>query len=228
MRNLILFQTNIFKTDEPMAMHIDELSKLIIILDKSLQISIYSYEDIFTNYKLDLTIELEAILNDQTDILESITKENIRFFYYKNEEESIHIVLSAGEYIRITTNNKYQIDKLTEGKQVLCVEVSPNLEYIAVALSDFTLMLLSYEFELINCCALDDEDLSDSTKDSECPEASISWRGDTQYFASLYSINGGKKCLVRDTKLNILKGPARADNKVVFSVAASPVPSIFC
>jgi hypothetical protein len=86
---------------------------------------------------------------------------------------------------------------------------------------------LSYDFELINSCDLDDGDLSDYNKDSEneLKEASISWRGDSQFFATLYSVNQGKKCIVRDTKLNIFKGPARADNKVVFSIAENPVKS---
>jgi hypothetical protein len=76
-------------------------------------------------------------------------------------------------------------------------------------------------------CNLDDGDLSDANADNNiCKEASISWRGDSQFFACLYSINAGRKCLVRDTSLNIFKGPARADNKVVFSVGEKPVMSI--
>jgi hypothetical protein len=224
MRNLILSQTNIFKTEEPIAIHIDEFSKVIVVMDKFLQISIYKYEDVFTNYKLESSIDLEGSLYDQVEVLSSISKETIKFFYYKNEEESVSIILASGERITIDSNGKSKIEKLTD-KKVLCVEISPNLEYIAVAVNDFKLVLLNYEFELVNSCHLDDGDLSDSSKDMECPEASVSWRGDTQYFACLYSINGGKKCIVRDTKLGVFKGPARADNKVVFSVAESPVLS---
>jgi hypothetical protein len=227
MRNLILLQTNIFKTEEPLAFHIDEFSKVIVVLDKYLNITIYNYDDIFSKHKIQTTIELEAIFYDNIDLLQKITKETIKFFYYKSEEESIHLILTSGEYIKVNpNNNKHEINNIVENKKILCAEISPNLEFIAVALSDFKLLLLNYEFELIKSCELDDGDLSDSKMDEECSEASISWRGDTQYFACLYSVNGGKKCLVRDTKLNVLKGPARADNKVVFSVAENPVQSI--
>lgn len=41
-------------------------------------------------------------------------------------------------------------------------------------------------------------------------------------------INGGRKCLTRDVQagLKVSKGPARADDKVVFSVSEKPNPSL--
>lgn len=47
-------------------------------------------------------------------------------------------------------------------------------------------------------------------------------------FVINYSINGGRKCLTRDVSKNLLvmKGPARADNTVVFSVSEKPLPAL--
>ena len=56
----------------------------------------------------------------------------------------------------------------------------------------------------------------------------ISWREDSLSFVINYSINGGRKCLTRDVIKNLLviKGPARADYQVVFSVSEKPIPSL--
>lgn len=47
-------------------------------------------------------------------------------------------------------------------------------------------------------------------------------------FVINYSINGGRKCLTRDIvkNLQVLKGPARADNVVVYSVSEKPLPAL--
>ena len=110
----------------------------------------------------------------------------------------------------------------------------PSLEFIAIATKAFKLYLFKNELELIKSSDLDDNDLSNKTEDgSICKEESISWRGDNQvnkcflkFFATLYSINSGRKCLVRDTKLNVFKSPARADNLVVFSISEAPIQRI--
>lgn len=232
MRNLILYQTHIFNliNTEPLGYHLDEFSKILVILDKNMNILIYQYEDVFTNFKLIRTLEFDAIFSNNMDLLnELISEPEIKFLFYKNEEESIHLILKSGKYIKINSNEKYEITNLysEENSKVLAVETSPNLENIILVLSNFKILLLNYEFEVVNGCDLDDGDLSNASADNNiCEEASISWRGDSQYFCVLYSINGGKKCLVRDTKLNVFKSPARADNKVVFSVAENPVKSI--
>lgn len=43
-----------------------------------------------------------------------------------------------------------------------------------------------------------------------------------------YAINGGRKCLTRDLQksLQVMKGPAKADNQVVFSVSEAPVQDL--
>ena len=43
-----------------------------------------------------------------------------------------------------------------------------------------------------------------------------------------YAINGGHKCLTRDVQndLKVSKGPARADDKSVFSVSEKPLPHL--
>lgn len=259
MRNLILHQTHIqsllgVNTDSntfPMGYWLDEFSKVLCILDSELKILIFSYEnsDAFSNFTLKKTVELEMILGsgDGFEILTSlmnfvnshgdqsrsidITNSLIKLLIYKNEDESVHLILASGIYLNIDTESeKYKIQNLfanfTEDinqsqKNILTAEVSPNLEYILLVASNFKIQLINYEFEpILTWKDLDDLDGSNPELDSFlCQSASVSWRGDSAFFCVLYSINGGRKCLVRDTKFNIIKGPARADNKVVFSTA---------
>jgi len=56
-------------------------------------------------------------------------------------------------------------------------------------------------------------------------EAQISWRGDSAIFVVNFYINGGFKCLTRDAQndMKVTKGPARADDKAVFSVSEKPL-----
>lgn len=245
MRNLILNQTYSFSiynlisenSQNILAVHFDEFSKNLTIIDKEFKIYIFNYEDIFSKFTLLKTIELDAIFYDQFEILEEITNSDqallglntVKYLLYKNEDETIYLITYSGKLLKIPLNGRYEIIQLFPEGKILAVEMASNLEFIAVASGANKVYLLSYDFDIINSCSLDDGDLSDYNKDSEneLKEASISWRGDSQFFATLYSVNGGKKCIVRDTKLNVLKGPARADNKVVFSVAENPVQSNF-
>jgi len=64
-------------------------------------------------------------------------------------------------------------------------------------------------------------------ENSAISHAVITWKADSRVFSINYSINGGFKCLTRDTDMNIIKGPARADRenvaeKNVFSVSEKP------
>jgi len=244
MRNLILNQSYSFSLYDLLnensqiiiAVHFDEFSKNLTIIDKECKIYIFNYEDIFSNFTLVKTIELDAIFYDQFEILKEITNpdpaflgfNSVRYLLYKNEDETIYLITYSGKLLKIPLNGRYEIIELFPEGKILAVEMASNLEFIAVASGANKVYLLSYDFDFINTCCLDDADLSDYYKDSEreLQEVSISWRGDSQFFATLYSINGGKKCIVRDTKLNIFKGPARADNKVVYSIAENPVKSI--
>ena len=56
----------------------------------------------------------------------------------------------------------------------------------------------------------------------------ISWRGDSSIFIVNYKINGGHKWLTRDVQqgLKVTKGPARADDKSVFSVSEKPINTL--
>lgn len=245
MRNLILNQSYSFSiydllsenSQNILSVHFDEFSKNLTVLDKECKIYIFNYEDIFSKFTLLKTIELDAIFYDQFEILEDITNpdpallgtNSVKYLLYKNEDETIYMITYGGKLLKIPFSGRYEIIELFPEGEILAVEMASNLEFIAVASGKNKLYLLSYDFEIVNSCALDDGDLSDYTKDpqNELKEASISWRGDSQFFATLYSVNGGKKCIVRDTKLSIFKGPARADNKVVFSIAENPVKSIF-
>ena len=258
MRNLILHQIhvqNLLKNDSkidnlhPIGYWLDEFSKILVIIDSEFKILIFSYEnsDPFSNFTLKRTIELEEVLSRNSQGLEilsylmsfisetpeiDLSNSAIKILIYKNEDESLHMLLSSGIYINLdTTTEKFIIDSFLPPScdtKILCAELSPNLENILIVASDFKIMLINYEFEIIiDWKDLDDGDMSDISKDNFiCKEASASWRGDSAFFCVLYEINGGRKCLVRDNKFVIFKGPARADNKVVFSVAEAPLKNL--
>lgn len=250
MRNLILNQVYSFSIynllsenkQNIIAVHFDEFSKNLTVLDKEYKIYVLTYDDIFSQFSLVKTIELDAVLYDQFELLEEISNPlannpssdnsninicSVKFLLYKNEEETIYLITYSGKLLKIPLSGRYEILQLFSEEKVLAAEMASNLEFVAVATSKNKISLLNYDFDIINSNTLDDGDKSDISKEpeQELKQASIAWRGDSQFFATLYTINGGKKCLVRDTKLNIFKGPARADNKVVFSLAENPVKS---
>ena len=132
-------------------------------------------------------------------------------FLFKNETQSIE-----------------EVGTITDG--ILAASWSPNQEHFAVATAAGKLIIFSTEFEATLEANIDDGDMTftDEKKDETITEAQISWREDSITFAINYSINGGHKCLTRDVSKNLLvmKGPARADNTVVFSVSEKPVPAL--
>jgi hypothetical protein len=149
MRNLILHQTNLFTLiqSEPIGFYIDEFSKVVVVLNKMLQIQIFKYDDMFSNFREENTIELEMLLYKDHDTLNDLKTHSIKFFHFKNEEDTIHIILSNGKYIVVNTNEKYETMQMFN-EEVLSAEISPNLDRIAVALGNFKLMLLNYDFGL--------------------------------------------------------------------------------
>lgn len=106
---------------------------------------------------------------------------------------------------------------------------------MALATAEGKLLLFTPEFDVLYEQDLDDNDLTFYDKkepiqdsDKVCSDACISWRGDSQIFEVNYKINGGHKCLTRDVQqgLKVAKGPARADDKSVFSVAEKPIKDL--
>lgn len=99
-------------------------------------------------------------------------------------------------------------------------------------------MLSQYNtlFDLVSSVNLDDSDETFepgqeiTPENSEIKSAEITWKSDSKIFAVNYSINGGFKCLTRNTRMEIVKGPARADkgNKEinVRSVSEKPLKNM--
>ena len=87
------------------------------------------------------------------------------------------------------------------------------------------------EFDVLYEADIDDGELTFKDGDDIDPtvhDAQISWRGDSSIFVINYKINGGRKCLTRDMQdsLKVSKGPAKADNIVVFSVSEAPIAAL--
>jgi hypothetical protein len=128
------------------------------------------------------------------------------------------------------TNEIEEVGTITDG--IIAASWSPNQEHFAVASGNGKLTILSPEFEATLESNIDDGDMTfaDKTqvKDDTISEAQLSWREDSLTFVIIYSINGGRKCLTRDVQKNLLvmKGPARADYQVVFSVSEKPLPAL--
>ena len=243
MRNLILNQihkeclsliTNSLKDNniKILLSYFDEINNYLLLICSDMKIYIFSYKP-HSKSILEKEIELELSLSSNSDLLMNIMteidnkKNPFIYLIYKSEIESIIIGLKTGELIIINTNeNTSQIKKIIEDPniKIISMETSPNQEIIVIILSNFKLITLSYDtFSKLNECDLDDGDLSDISKEKECEEAEISFKSNGDLFGVIYKINNGYKCLVRDNKLNIIKGPARADNKIVFSVAEKPI-----
>jgi len=221
MRNFLIQQTFIqtLVPSKPISFWLDEFSKIVVILDSELQVSVFTYDEIFAIFKLELFIDLNLVIKNDESLLKEIatTKQII----YKNEDNIVFIFTESGKRVKITNNHESL--QVTD-KDIIAVDLSPNQENLVIISQDFKLYLFNFDFELINCCDLDDGEQSDVSFDKNvCKEASITWRGDNQYFATLFSINGGKKCLIRDLKLKVFKSPSKADGKIVFSLSEAPV-----
>jgi hypothetical protein len=89
-------------------------------------------------------------------------------------------------------------------------------------------------FDVVNEVPIDDQDetfLPGQEADSTIRDCCIDWKGDSKLLFCNYQINGGFKCLTRDTSLNVVKGPARSDNNangrnVVVSVSERVTTSL--
>ena len=121
-----------------------------------------------------------------------------------------------------------EVGEIADG--ILAAAWAPNQEYLALATPSL-MLLFTPEFDVLYEEPLDDGDLTfgpGDDKSQKAQDACISWRGDSQIFVCTYRINGGRKCLTRDMtqQMKVTKGPARADNQVVFSVAEKPLSQL--
>ena len=133
---------------------------------------------------------------------------------------------------KIESKEVEEVGVLPDG--ILTGSWAPNQEYLAIASKSGKLLLFTPEFDVMHEAQIDDDDLTfdqgvkEEDKNRSIDDAHISWRGDSSIFVINYSINGGRKCLTREVQksLQVFKGPARADNAVVFSVSEKPVPAL--
>ena len=217
---------------------IDESSNTIILFTSDLKIYLIEYSFLSPSI-LKYEIELDSALCDYSDLMlslmDQLEKKNNPFLYifYKVEIETIILVLKSGEIFNIPTND--QKSKLVQNlcdkninNEIIAFEISPNQEYIIAVLSNFKIIALSYDsLNKINGCDLDDGDLSDISKDNNiCKKAFISFKSSGDLFGISYTINNGVKCMVRDSQLKLIKGPGRADDNIVFSVAEKPLKKL--
>lgn len=179
MRNIVILQSYCFNMVpcETLGLWIDEFSKMVVILDINYTLTIFSYEKLFSEFKIVETIELMEILPENFHIQGNSVKQ----VFFKSENNEILIFLNNGVLLKVNIEKK-NVDTITLfTDEILCMEISPSLEFIAFATRAFKLYLYNNDLELVKSGELDDNDSSDKTLDGTvCNEASISWRGDNQ------------------------------------------------
>jgi len=162
---------------ETLGIWIDEFSKMVVILDINYTLTIFSYEKLFSDFNLIDTIELLEILPKDFQIQGNSVKQ----VFFKSENNEILIFLKTGVLLKVNIEKKNVEIVTLFTEEILCIEISPSLEFIAFATKAFKLYLFNNDMELVKSGELDDNDSSDKTLDgSICNEASISWRGDNQ------------------------------------------------
>ena len=249
MRNLIVSQIHneslksLFpslenESNEILLSFIDESSNTILLLTTELKIYIIEYSFLSPSINK-CEIELDSVLYEFSDLMlslmEKIEKKLNPFIYifYKAEIETIILILKSGEIFSIPIKEGkskliQNIFDKDDKNEIIAFEISPNQEYIIAVLSNFKLLVLSYDnLSKINECDLDDKDMSDITKDNSlCKKANISFKSSGDIFGVAYTINEGVKCLVRNNQLKLIKGPGRADDNIVFSVGEKPLKNL--
>ena len=217
---------------------IDESSNTILILTSDLKIYLIEYSFLSPSI-LKSELELDSSLCDFSDLMLSLMDQLEKdinpflYIFYKAEVETIILVLKTGEIFNIPINDEKSklILNLCDKKinnEIIAMQISSNQEYIIAVLSNFKINVLSYDnLAKINECDLDDGDLSDISKDNNiCKKAYISFKSSGDMFGISYIINNGVKCMVRDSQLKLIKGPGRADDNIVFSVAEKPLSKL--
>ena len=214
---------------KPLLVEFDEINEVILIVSSEMKIYIVSTKD----YSLQISIDIEAALSFESSLMMNTmtaieNNENpFVFITYKPEIDSIILGFSSGDLSTISINEgkSSNISLVSDEKvKLIAMKASPNQEHIIAVLSNYTLLLISYDtLSVVNKCSVDDNDLSKVNENDILKEADISFKQNGDLFAVIYNVNNGYKCIVRDMKLNVFKGPARADNKIVFSVAEAPL-----
>ena len=219
---------------------IDEASNSIVLFTSDLKIYVIEYS--FLSPSLcKCEIELDSALCNYSDLMLSLTElldkkiNPFLYIFYKAEIETIFLVLKSGEIFSIPINDQksklvLNVSDKKINNEIISIEISPNQDYIIAVLSNFKIVVLSYDTLIKkNECDLDDGDLSDISKDKNkniCQKAYISFKSSGDLFGIAYTINDGVKCMVRDSKLKLIKGPRRSDDTIVFSVAEKPLNNL--
>jgi len=160
---------------------------------------------------------------------------------YIQELNSLICAYSSGTILKYNNfsesdgdDNIEEIVSITEG--IIAASWSPNEEHFLIVQGDGKLALFNTLFDIVSSVNLDDNDETYqpgqelTAENTSIRHAQITWKGDSNIFAVNYSINGGFKCLTRNIRMEVIKGPARADKDTVdpkernvFSVSERPV-----
>ena len=204
---------------------LDEYAKMCFCYTSQHRLLCFDY-----NSEAAMTIKHTVDMKDENPNLESSELVMIAFV---QEFGGVSLAYKVGNMYTVkfggSTPVVAEVGEIPDG--ILAASWAPNQDHLAVATTKL-MLLLTPEFDVPMEQALDDDDLtfdqSDKVRDSAIKDACISWRGDSQIFVCTYWINGGRKCLTRDVSqgMQVTKGPARADNQVVFSVAEKPIPTL--
>lgn len=131
---------------------------------------------------------------------------------FVSEKDYLALIFETGAIMMYWNNEIEEAGNFSEG--ILEARWSPNQENLLVATKLGKLILFSNSFDPEKEVDIDDGDLTfdSSETDHSIKDCSISWKGDSTLFVTCYKVSKGSKCLTRDLNMNVIKGPAWADN----------------